>query len=54
MRLQDQKQEELLRQGGVSVNGEKVSAIDAVFPMELFEDGVVVKKGKKNFRKVTV
>ena len=49
MRLQDQKQEELL-----SVNGEKVSAIDAVFAMELFEDGVVVKKGKKNFRKVTV
>ena len=43
-----------VEQGGVSVNGEKVSAIDAVFPMELFEDGVVVKKGKKNFRKVTV
>ena len=40
-----------VEQGGVSVNGEKVSAIDAVFPMELFEDGVVVKKGKKNFRK---
>ena len=44
----------LITQGGVSVNGEKVSAIDAVFAMELFEDGVVVKKGKKNFRKVTV
>ena len=43
-----------VEQGGVSVNGEKVSAIDAVFAMELFEDGVVVKKGKKNFRKVTV
>ena len=43
-----------VEQGGVSINGEKVSAIDAVFAMELFEDGVVVKKGKKNFRKVTV
>ena len=43
-----------VEQGGVSVNGEKVAAIDAVFAMELFEDGVVVKKGKKNFRKVTV
>ena len=52
MHLPDQKQEELL--GGVSINGEKVAAIDAVFAMELFEDGVVVKKGKKNFRKVTV
>ena len=44
-----------VEQGGVSVNGEKVSAIDATFAKELFEgDGAVVKKGKKSFRKVTL
>ncbi len=44
-----------VEQGGVSVNGDKVSAIDTTFAKELFEgDGVVVKKGKKSFRKVTV
>ncbi|MBQ4284399.1 MAG: tyrosine--tRNA ligase, partial [Lachnospira sp.] len=44
-----------VEQGGVSVNGEKVAAIDTTFAKELFEgDGVVVKKGKKSFRKVTV
>ena len=42
-----------VEQGGVSINGEKVTAIDAAFPMEMFEEGVVVKKGKKSFRKVT-
>ncbi len=44
-----------VEQGGVSVNGDKVSAIDTTYAKELFEgDGVVVKKGKKSFRKVTV
>lgn len=44
-----------VEQGGVSVEGEKVTDIKAVFPKEqLSGDGVVVKRGKKNFRKVIV
>lgn len=44
-----------VEQGGVSVDGEKITAIDAVFEKEKFEgEGVVVKKGKKTFVKVTV
>ncbi len=44
-----------VEQGGVSVDGEKVTAIDAAFAREKFDgDGVVVKKGKKTFVKVTV
>jgi len=43
-----------VEQGGVSINGERVSSIDAAFPEELFKEGLIVKKGKKNFRKVTV
>jgi len=44
-----------VEQGGVSVDGEKVAAIDAVFARERFDgEGVVVKKGKKTFVKVTV
>ena len=42
-----------VEQGGVSVEGEKVTDIKAVFSKEqLSGDGVVVKRGKKNFRKV--
>lgn len=44
-----------VEQGGVSVDGEKVTAIDATFDKEKFDgEGVVVKKGKKTFVKVTV
>ncbi len=44
-----------VEQGGVSVDGEKVVAIDAVFAKEKFDgEGVVVKKGKKTFVRVTV
>ncbi len=41
-----------VEQGGVSVNGEKVTDIKAVYKMDDFQDGMVLKKGKKNFRKV--
>ncbi len=42
-----------VQQGGVAVDGEKVSDIQAVFSQEkLSRDGLVLKKGKKNFRKV--
>jgi tyrosyl-tRNA synthetase len=44
-----------VEQGGVSVDGEKVEDIKAIFTKEqLSGDGVVVKRGKKNFRKVVV
>ncbi len=44
-----------VEQGGVSVDGEKVADIRALFTKEqLSGDGVVVKRGKKNFRKVVV
>ena len=42
-----------VEQGGVSVDGEKVTDIKAVYTKEqMTGDGLVVKRGKKNFRKV--
>ena len=43
-----------IQQGGVSVDGEQVKDIAKTFPMEAFNDGLIVKRGKKNFRKVFV
>ncbi|MCR5654674.1 MAG: tyrosine--tRNA ligase [Lachnospiraceae bacterium] len=44
-----------VEQGGVSVDNEKVADIKATFTKaQLSGDGVVVKRGKKNFRKVTL
>ena len=44
-----------VQQGGVAVDGEKVADIYAAFEKDaLAGDGVVIKKGKKNFRKVVV
>jgi tyrosyl-tRNA synthetase len=44
-----------IEQGGVAVDGEKVTDIKAAITREkLSGDGVVLKKGKKNFRKVTL
>ncbi len=44
-----------VEQGGVSVDGEKVTDIKALLEMEKFKgDGIVLKRGKKNFRKVTL
>ena len=43
-----------VEQGGVTVDGEKITDPKAVIAQEKFDgEGVVVKKGKKNFRKVT-
>ncbi|MCC8138539.1 MAG: tyrosine--tRNA ligase [Clostridiales bacterium] len=41
-----------IEQGGVTVDGEKITDVKAVIPGEKFADGLVVKRGKKNFRKV--
>ena len=40
-------------QGGVTVDGEKVTDIKTTFAPDAFKDGLVVKRGKKNFMKVT-
>ena len=45
----------LVQQGGVSVNDEKVAAIETPFGCEQFTgDGVVIKKGKKVFHKAVL
>ena len=45
----------LVQQGGVSVNDEKVSAIETTFGCEQFTgDGLVIKKGKKVFHRAVL
>ncbi len=41
-----------VQQGGVSLDGEKVTDIAASYPADFFQDGKVLKKGKKSFVKV--
>ena len=41
-----------LEQGGVSVNGEKITDVKKMFTLDDFAEEFVLKKGKKNFRKV--
>ena len=43
-----------IEQGGVAVDGEKVTDIKKEYEKADFESGVVIKRGKKNFRKVVV
>lgn len=44
-----------VEQGGVSVNGDKVTDFKAVIAKEqLSGDGIVLKRGKKKFCKVTL
>ena len=43
-----------VEQGGVSVNGEKVTDFRAVYKKEDFAEDFILKRGKKNFRKVIV
>ncbi len=45
----------LVQQGGLSVNGEKMTDFAMMLTEDLFEDGkVVIKKGKKSFLKIVV
>ena len=41
-----------VEQGGVSMDGEKVADIRTTYDADAFADGRVLKKGKKNFRKI--
>jgi tyrosyl-tRNA synthetase len=42
-----------VEQGGVSVNGEKVNDVKAVFEKAAFDGEFILKKGKKNFQRIT-
>ena len=43
-----------VEQGGVTVADSKVTDVKTTYNKEFFADGVMVKKGKKSFKKVTV
>ncbi len=43
-----------IEQGGVNVDGEKVTDIHTTFSKEDFADGKVVRRGKKTFKKITL
>ncbi len=43
-----------VQQGGVTVDGEKVADITTSYTVEQLQAGLVVKRGKKNFKKVIV
>ena len=43
-----------VEQGGVTVEGEKVTDIKAVFTAEVLKNGIVVRRGKKAFKKVVL
>ena len=45
---------QLVQQGGVLVDGEKVTAPKAVLTVDALNKGVVIKKGKKVYHKVTL
>ncbi len=45
----------LVQQNGLAINGDKVTAVDAVINSDFFKDGeMIIKKGKKTFLKVTL
>jgi tyrosyl-tRNA synthetase len=43
-----------IEQGGVAVNGEKVTDVNARFDEAAFEDEFVIRRGKKNFRRINL
>ncbi len=43
-----------VEQGGVSVDGEKVGDTKTSYTKDAFTEGMIVKKGKKNFRKILI
>lgn len=42
----------LIQQGGISIDGVKISAIDTMITLDKAKDGIVIKKGKKTFHKI--
>ena len=43
-----------VEQGGVSVNDEKVTDFKKVFTADELKEGIIIKKGKKGFNRVTL
>ncbi len=43
-----------VEQGGVTVDGEKVTDIKTTFEKPAFENGMLLKRGKKSFKKITL
>lgn len=43
-----------VEQGGVTVEGEKVTDIKTVYAGEVLKKGILVRRGKKNFKKVVL
>ncbi len=43
-----------VEQGGVTMDGEKVTDIKTVYAKNAFENGLLVKRGKKSFKKITL
>jgi tyrosyl-tRNA synthetase len=43
-----------IEQGGVAVNGEKVTDVNARFDEAAFADEFVIRRGKKNFRRINL
>ncbi len=43
-----------VEQGGVTVDGEKITDIKKTFTKSDFENGIVLKRGKKSFKKITL
>ena len=41
-----------IQQGGVSVNDEKVADISVSYDADTLKNGIVIKRGKKNFNKL--
>ena len=44
----------LIQQGGVSVNEEKITALDFKLTSETLKEGVKIKKGKKIYHKAVL
>ena len=43
-----------VEQGGVTVADQKVTDIKATFPVADFADGIIIRRGKKAFKKVVI
>ena len=41
-----------VEQGGVSVNGDKVTDTKMIYSKEVFAEEFIIKKGKKSFQKI--
>ncbi len=44
----------LIQQGGITVNDESINSLDKMFTLSELKEGLIVKKGKKHFRKAVI